>query len=313
MEVKEEYNGKIQETLLGAGDKKVKVGGETALSFYQFEGAMPNMPVIALEVYDEEPVDWPEPVAKVYKDVAADPVKWALKCQNEYSPDMICLQLASTNPTGSNRSAEEAAETVKAVADAIDLPLIIYGTANVEKDAEVLPKAAEACQSKGVLIGPIEEENYKTIVAAALGFDLTGATHSPIDVNMAKQLNILSTQLGLKPDRLIIDPTTGALGYGLEYVYSVMERLRLAALTQNDAMTQMPMISNLGREVWKAKEVKVSTEEEPAWGDAEKRGILWEALTAVSLLVAGSDILVMRHPEAMKLARQFIDELSQKN
>lgn len=306
MEVKETYNGVIREVTLGVGDKSVVVGGETALPFYAFEGDMPRKPVIAFDVYDEEPADWPEPVVEPYKDVLGDPVKWALKCQNEYRADMICLHLVSTNPTGTNRSAEEAAQTVKVVADAIDIPMIIYGTANVEKDMEVLAKAAEAAQGKNVLMGPIEEDNYKTIAAAALGFQQAGATHSPIDVNMAKQLNILATQLGLNADHIIIDPTTGALGYGLEYVYSVMERLRLAALTQNDSMTQMPIINTIGKEVWKAKEVKVSTEEEPAWGDAETRGIIWEAMTAVALLMAGSDILVMRHPKAVELTRNFM-------
>jgi acetyl-CoA decarbonylase/synthase complex subunit delta len=300
----EEYNGKIREVVLGGGEKKVTVGGETALPFYLFEGEMPHLPAIAFEVYDSPPSDWPEAVVEPYKDVLGDPVKWALKCQDEYKADMICLQLQSTNPTGENRSAEDAAAMTKAVADAVTVPLIVYGSGSVEKDAEVLPKVAQACQGKNVLLGPVEEDNYKTIAAAAMGFGHNGAAHSPIDVNMAKQLNILVTQLGLDPSRVVIDPTSGALGYGLEYCYSVMERLRLAALTQNDSMVQMPMISNLGKEVWKAKEAKTSHKDEPTWGDAEKRGILWEAMTAIALIMAGSDILVMRHPRAVELVRQ---------
>lgn len=306
MEVKDRYNGKIREVTLGA-TKPVTVGGETALAYYLFEGDMPHEPVIAFEVYDTAPTDWPDAAVEPYKDVLTDPVKWALKCQDEYKADMICLQLASTNPSAENRSVDEVATVVKAVADAISIPLIVYGTANVEKDAEVLPKAAELCRGKNALIGPIEEDNYKTIAAAGLGFDLAGAPHSPIDVNMAKQLNILVTQLGMKPDRVVIDPTTGALGYGLEYVYSVMERLRIAALTQNDSMTQMPIINQLARECWKAKEAKSSEADEPTWGDAGMRGILWEALTAVALLMAGSDILVMRHPKAVELVRRFTE------
>lgn len=305
----DEYNGKIREVTLGAGERKITVGGETALPFYLFEGEMPHLPAIAFEVYDAPPSDWPGACVEPYKDVLGDPVRWALKCQDEYKADMICLQLQSTNPTGENRSAEEAARTTKAVADAISIPLIVYGSGGVEKDAEVLTKVAEVCQGKDVLLGPIEEDNYKTIAAAAMGFGHNGAAHSPIDVNMAKQLNILVTQLGLDPSRVIVDPTTGALGYGLEYCFSVMERLRLAALTQNDSMTQMPIISNLGKEAWKAKEAKTSTEAEPSWGDAEKRGILWEALTAVALIMAGSDILIMRHPKAAELVRKTVNML----
>lgn len=311
MEVKEEYNGKIREATIGEGDKKVVVGGEETLPLYLFEGNMPHMPVIAMDVYDVAPTDWPEVVLKPFKDVASDPVKWAKKCQDEYKADLICLQLVSTNPSGENRSAEEAVKMVKAVLDAISIPLIVYGSGAVEKDAEVLVKVAEIAQGKAILIGPVEEDNYKTITAAAIGFNHNGAAHSPIDVNMAKQLNILMTQLGLPPERVVIDPTTGALGYGLEYVYSVMERLRLAALTQNDSMTQMPMVSNLGKEVWKAKEAKTSDKDEPTWGDAEKRGILWEAMTAVVLITAGSDILVMRHPKAIELVRKVIEMLKE--
>ncbi len=306
MEVKETYNGKIREAFIGADGAQVAVGGETGLPLYLFEGEAPHLPVIALEVYDSKPEDWPEAAVKPYADVLDDPVKWALKCQDEYKADMICLQLASTNPSTGDRSGDDVAPVVKAVAEAIKIPLIVYGTANADKDAEVMPKAAEACQGKKALIGPIEEDNYKTVAATALGFDHLGAPHSPIDINMAKQLNILCTQFGLAPERIIIDPTTGALGYGLEYVYSIMERLRIAALTQNDSMTQMPMISQIGREVWKAKEVKTLEADEPTWGDAETRGVLWEALTAVALIMAGSNILVMRHPRAVELTRQFL-------
>lgn len=312
MEAKIQYNGKIREATIGLGDTAVTVGGETSMPMYLFEGEAPNAPVIALEVYDMKPEDWPDAAAAPYADVMDDPVKWALKCQNEYKADMICLNLASTNPSTGNRTGDDVAPIVKAVSDAISIPLIVYGTTNAEKDAEVLPKAAEACQGKRALISPIEEENYKTVAAASLGFDHLGAPHSPIDVNIAKQLNILLTQLGMAPERIIIDPTTGALGYGLEYVYSVMERLRLAAMTQNDSMTQMPIINQIGREVWKAKEVKTPEADEPAWGDAETRGILWEAITAAALIMAGSDILVMRHPKAVELARSFAALLSAK-
>ncbi len=310
MEVKETYNGKIREATIGLGDTAVTVGGETSLPLYMFEGTAPNKPVIALEVYDTKPEDWPEAAVAPYADVLDDPVKWALKCQDEYKADMICLNLASTNPSTGDRTGADIAPIVKAVSDAIKIPLIVYGTANADKDAEVMPKAAEACQGKRALIGPVEEENYKTVAAAALGFDHLAAPHSPIDVNIAKQLNILITQLGLAPERVIIDPTTGALGYGLEYCYSVMERLRLAAMTQNDSMTQMPMINQIGREVWKAKEVKTPEADEPAWGDAETRGVLWEALTATALIMAGSNILVMRHPKAVELTRQFVAALT---
>ena len=304
----EKYSGKIREVTLGK-ENPVTVGGESTLPFHLFEGEMPHRPLIAMEIYDTKPENWPPAVVKPFADVMDSPTDWARKCESEYKADIICLQLASTDPNSKDTSPEEAVEIVKSVLKAISVPLIVYGSGNVEKDVLVLKKVAEATEGSSTVIGPVKEDDYKPITAAAIGFKQLVAGETPIDVNMAKQLNILMTNLGLEADRILIDPSTGALGYGLEYTYSVIERDRLAALQQNDNMMQMPIICNLGKEAWKAKEAKVSQKEEPSWGDEEKRGILWEAITAVSLTMAGADILIMRHPEAVKLVRNVVDKL----
>jgi acetyl-CoA decarbonylase/synthase complex subunit delta len=220
---------------------------------------------------------------------------------------MIVLQLKSTDPNGNDASADEAAATVRKVLDAIDVPLIIWGTANVEKDEEVLKKIAEECQGKNLILGPVEDKNHKGIGAAAMGFGHTIIASSPIDVNLAKQCNILLENLGVSMDKLIVDPTTGGLGYGLEYSYSVMERIRMAALAQGDDKLQLPLINNLGNEVWKCKEAKQPVDEAPILGDPEKRGILMEAVGAVAYLMGGSDVLIMRHPESIRLVKAYID------
>jgi len=304
----ESYSGKIREITLGSS-KQVAVGGENTLPFYSFEGNMPNGPKIAMEVYDTEPAGWADELKAALGDVWGDPVAWAKKCEGEFGADMICLQLAGTDPNGANRSVEDAVATVKAVLDAVSIPVIVYGSGNADKDSEVLKAVAEATQGQNVVIGPAVEDNYKSIAAAAMGFNAKVAGETPIDVNMAKQLNILMSNLGVPVENLLIDPSTGALGYGLEYCFSVNERIKLAALTQNDNMLQSPTISNLGREVWKAKEAKITQEEAPQWGDQRKRGIIWETLTAVAVMMAGADILIMRHPESVKLIKNAIAEL----
>jgi acetyl-CoA decarbonylase/synthase complex subunit delta len=177
----------------------------------------------------------------------------------------------------------------------------------VEKDEEVLKKIAEECQGKNLILGPVEDKNHKGIGAAAMGFGHTIIASSPIDVNLAKQCNILLENLGVSMDRLIVDPTTGGLGYGLEYSFSVMERIRMAALAQGDDKLQLPLINNLGNEVWKCKEAKQPVDEAPILGDPEKRGILMEAVGAVAYLMGGSDVLIMRHPEAIRLVKAYID------
>ncbi|MFA5809192.1 MAG: acetyl-CoA decarbonylase/synthase complex subunit delta [Thermoleophilia bacterium] len=302
----ENCKGSIREVIIGA-DKKV--GGESSFPFHLWEGDMPNPPMIAMEVYDESQPDWPETVRKVYEDVMSDPVAWAKKCQDEFGADAICLQLRSIDPNGSDASPESAAETVKKVMEAVSIPLFVYGTGTPDKDADVLKKVAEAMPDANIPLGPVEESNHRLIGAAAMGYKKPVVGFTSMDVNLAKQLNVLLTQLGVPEDKIIIDPTTGALGYGLEYCYSIMERDRLAALVQNDGKMQMPILNNMAPETWKAKESRVSEEEEPTYGNVETRGILWEAITATTLLLAGTDILVMRHPDAVKLVRKAIEEL----
>ena len=308
---KESYTGSIKEIALGKGDKAVTVGGEACYPFYQFEGAMPNKPKIAMEIWDMKPDEWPEAALAPFKDVISDPAAWAKKCVEQFGAEMIVLQLKSTDPNGDDAPAADAAATVKKVLAAIDVPLIIWGTANVEKDEEVLKKIAEECQGENLILGPVEDKNHKGIGAAALGFGHTVIASSPIDVNLAKQCNILLENLGMPIDRMIIDPTTGGLGYGLEYSYSVMERLRMAALAQGDDKLQLPIINNLGNEVWKCKEAKQTAEEAPLLGDPEKRGILMEAVGAVAYLMSGSNVLIMRHPESVRLVRSYIDLISE--
>jgi acetyl-CoA decarbonylase/synthase complex subunit delta len=304
---KETYSGGIKEITLGQGDKAVTVGGESCYPFYNFEGEMPHKPKVAMEIWDLAPEEWPEAALSPFKDVISDPAAWAKKCVDEYGADMIVLQLKSTDPNGNDASADDAAATVKKVLAAIDVPLIIWGTASVEKDEEVLKKIAEECQGKNLILGPVEDKNHKGIGAAAMGFGHTVISSSPIDVNLAKQCNILLENLGVSMDKMIIDPTTGGLGYGLEYSYSVMERIRMAALAQGDDKLQLPLINNLGNEVWKCKEAKQPVDEAPTLGDPEKRGILMEAVGAVAYLMGGSDVLIMRHPESIRLVKSYID------
>jgi len=307
---KTSYSGRIKEITLGKGAKALTVGGETSYPFYLFEGELPNMPRIAMEVWDCPPEDWAEAALEPFSGVTDDPVAWAKKCIDDYGAEMIALQLISTDPNGLDRGADEAAGVVKKVADAIDVPLIVWGTANHDKDTEVLRLVAEMCQDKSLIIGPVEEADYKRIGAAALAYHHTVISSTPIDINLAKQLNILLGNLGVPDELITIDPTVSGIGYGIEYCYSVMERMRMAGLTQQDDKLQFPIICNISKEVWKTKEAKTPTEEDPKLGDAKKRGILMEAMSATVLLLAGADILIMRHPEAIKLVREMIAELS---
>ncbi len=305
---KQPYSGKIGETTIGTGGGAVKLGGEDSYPFHLFEGEIPNPPKIAMEVWDYDPSEeWPAAAIEPFKDVISSPDAWAKKCVDEYGADMIVLQLKSTDPNGMDRGADEAAEVAKKVSDAIDVPLVLWGTANNQKDEEVLKAISEKCEGKNLALGPVEEANHKGVGASALGYGHAIVSSSPIDVNLAKQLNILLGNLGVQGEKIIVDPTTGGLGYGMEYSYSVMERISMAALTQEDKKLQVPMINNIGNEVWKCKEAGLGIEEAPTLGDPEKRPILMEAVAAVCYLMGGSDVVILRHPETVRLTRAFID------
>jgi acetyl-CoA decarbonylase/synthase, CODH/ACS complex subunit delta len=307
---KESYSGGIKAISIGKGDSAITVGGQTCYPFYTFEGSMPNKPMIAMEIWDIVPDDWPEVAMAHFKDVVSDPAAWAKKCVEKFGADAIVIQLKSVDPNDKNASPDSAAETVLKVLQAIKVPLIVWGCANPAKDEAVLKVVAEKCQGYNLVLGPVEEKNYKGIGAAAMGYGHAVISSSPIDVNLAKQINILLENLGMPMDRMIVDPTTGGLGYGLEYTYSVMERLTMAAMVQGDEKLQFPMINNLGNEVWKCKEAKQTAEGAPILGDPEKRGIMMEAIGAVSYLLAGSSALIMRHPEAIRLTKEFIAALA---
>jgi len=306
---KETYSGKVYSVTVGTGDSAVTFGGENVLPFHSFEGTTPNRPLIAYEIQDVPPSDWPENVQKAFEGVSDDPVKWAKYCQDELKAKAIALRLIGTHPDRENRSADDAAKTVKDVLAAINIPLIILGSNHAEKDSSILVAAAEAAKDRNCIIGKAQEANYKTIAAAAMANNHKLIAMSELDINLSKQLNILITQMGFDKERVITDPMCSALGYGLEYTYSVMERIRLAALTQNDVTMQQPLMGDVGMYVWKVKETTASEADLPQWGDAEQRGIAWEAETAAALLISGAELLIMRHPKAVSALEKLIEEL----
>ncbi|MCX5716467.1 MAG: acetyl-CoA decarbonylase/synthase complex subunit delta [Candidatus Omnitrophica bacterium] len=308
--IKEKWVSRVNEVSLGSS-KVVKVGGQNCLPFMFQDGEIPNSPVIAMEVLDMEPGEWPDTLKAAFGNSLKDPCEWAKRCVNDFGADLICLVLESTNPETKNASPDKAAETVTKLLKTVNAPLIIVGSGDKQKDNEVLVKCSQAAKGENCLLGMAGQDNYKTLTAACIADGHSIIAESPIDINIAKQVNILITDMGFNPARIAMHPTSSALGYGMEYVYSIMERGRLAALT-GDKMLAMPFIVFLGSEVWKVKEAVAGEKDTPEWGDALMRGPLWEATTAACLLQAGADILVMRHPDAVKNVSSIIRQLTKK-
>lgn len=287
----------------------ITIGGENCLPFHHFEGSMPNRPIIAYQIPDVVPPvsDWPSTVRESFSDVLGDPVNWAKRVVEEFGARLLCLQFIGAHPDRQNKPIKECVDIVQKVLQTVPVPIIVQGYSAGEKNSELLAKCAEECRGEGLTLASALAEHYKTVAAATVAYDCNLVAESPIDVNLAKQLNILLTDMNVPPEKIIIDPLTGGLGYGYEYTYSVMERIRLQALG-GDPMMCMPFINFVGQETWKTKEVKVPQDIEPAWGSQLERGVLWEAITAHGLILAGSNILVMRHPEAVKIVENTIDD-----
>jgi acetyl-CoA decarbonylase/synthase complex subunit delta len=308
----DKWPGKVQEVTIGATKAQggtrssvVTLGGQTRLPFLK-EGAAPNRPVVAFEVCDALSEDWPPAMAAAFAGVERDPVAWAQKCVEAYQAQAICLHLTGAHPDSGDKSPEEEAKLVSRMLKAVGVPLIVRGCGDDEKDNKVLPACSEAAKGERLLIGSAVQDNYKTLTGALMADGHSIIAESPIDVNIAKQLNILITDMGLASDRIVIDPTIGALGYGLEYAYSIMERCRLSALA-GDKMLAMPFIGFVGQETWKVKEAKSSAAEFPGFGGEKERGISWEAVTAAALLQAGCDMVVMHHPSAAAEVNSYIE------
>lgn len=311
---KDKWPGTIRTVVLGATKDEggtrahtVAVGGESCLPFMHFEAPTLNKPVVAIEIKDRKPEDWSSLLHEAWGDSMDNPADWA-KAAEQSGAEIIVLALSVNNPQGSKTTSDDAVAAVKSVLNSTGLPVIVFGPGQVELDNELLVAVAEAAKGERLVLGICEDKNYRTIVATAMANGHLVTARTPMDVNLSKQLNILITDMGMPADRILMDPTTGALGYGIEYGYSVMERLRLAAL-QGDAMTQLPMIVTPGFEAWKTKEAKVGVGVPESWGDWKERAINWETLTAAALIQTGADIVVLRHPESVRRVKSAIQEL----
>ncbi|MEF9918615.1 MAG: acetyl-CoA decarbonylase/synthase complex subunit delta [Eubacterium sp.] len=302
----QKFSGKINECVIGVGDAALTIGGEKGLPFLSGEG---NAPAVGIEILDTYPNDWEQCLKDFYGDAAKDPAAWAKFVQDNTDAQFIQLKLASADPNGANNSVDNCVEIAKAVAEAIDLPLIIGGCKNAEKDGELLVKVSQALEGKNVILFSAVEDNYKAIGVAgnADGHKISG--ESAVDINLAKQLNILMTQLGVDGHKLIMDVGTAAVGYGFEYVASTMDRIRLAALGQNDDTLQMPILTGVGDEAWGVKEAVFTEAEAPEWGNQEERGIGMEVSTAASCIIGGSNAVIVKHPASAKVIKNFINKL----
>ena len=311
---KDSWPGTVRSVTIGATtteggtrQKAITVGGEKTLPFLQFENTIPNRPVVAIEIKDRLPEDWSQLLLQTWGDTANDPVQWA-KAVEAAGADLLQLSLSLTDKQGNPTTPEAAVQSVKSVLAASGLPLIVFGPGQAEADNNLLVAVAEATKGERLVLGICEDKNYRTIVATAMANGHLVNARTPMDVNLAKQLNILISDMGMPLDCIIMDPTTGALGYGIEYGYSAMERLRQAAL-QGDSMTQLPMLVTPGFEAWKTKEAKVEVGVPEAWGNWMERSINWETLTAMTLIEAGADIVVLRHPESVRRVKLAITDL----
>ena len=303
------FNASINTVEFGTGDKAVKIGGENVFPLYSFDAAIENAPKVGIEITDFGMEHEPECIKKYYEGCAtlAD---MARKAASMEGVDFLSFRMEGGDPNGANKSTEELIGELKEIADAVDLPLVVCGCKNVEKDAELFSKAAEALNGKNAVILSAKEENYKTVGAAAgLAYKQVVGAESAVDINLAKQLNVLISQLGVDSKSVVMNVGTAAVGYGFEYVISTMDRVKEAALQQGDANLQMPIITPVASEAWGVKEAMASETDAPEWGSQEERGIDMEVETAMAVIAAGSNAVILKHPESIKIISGLMKEL----
>ena len=287
----------------GTRTKTYTIGGGTSMPFIRAEKGTPHRPRIAMEVHSAKP-DFQGTAAEELAGVSDDPVAWAKACEKDWDADLVCLKFTAANPDGDNCSAEESAALAKEVLGAVGVPLMFYGCEDEEKDAAIMSAIGDMIRNEGAVIGMAENEKYKSMAAAAIAYNAHLVAFSNLDINLAKQLNILLMEYDFPTNRIIMDPLQGALGYGVEYSFSVIERIRLAALS-GDKTIQMPMICDcsIGANYREAYEPTES------WGEAKTRGILWEGITAMSALTAGADLVMVRAPSTTRYINRMLDRL----
>ena len=306
----QKFNAKINTVTIGSGDKTVTIGGDSTYPFYSFDAPSENTPKIGVEISDMGLENVVSEGIKAYYDGASTIGEMAKKAAAMEGADFVALILEGGDPNGVNKSVDELIAVVKDVADSIDAPLVVEGCKNVEKDAELLPKVAEALQGRNVLILSEKEENYKAIGAAAgLAYNQIVGAESAVDINLAKQLNVVTTQLGVDAKKIVMNIGSAAAGYGYEYVVSTMDRIKGAALGQSDNMLQMPIITPIASETWNVKEAMATEEESPEWGNQEVRGVSMEIQTAAASLASGSDAVILKHPQSVATISKMIQEL----
>ena len=293
----EKYSVSIRETVLGQGKNGKRIGGENTLPFHSFEGLLPNSPGLAMEILDMEPENWAPAILEPFSDVISDPADWAKKCVEQYGAEILFLRLSSTDPLGHDTSPQHAAEIVTRVNGAVDVPLIVWGTGAEEKDIEVLTAVAQACTEKNLLLGPMLKGNYEEIAKAALEHGHSVVAQASMDANLTKELNIVLCKF-FPADKIVIDPTSSALGYGMEYTFSIIEEIKQFGLKDRDKMMLMPIFADVGMDCWRTKEAKQS----------QTMGILWEAITGMTFLLGGANLIVLRHPDALKLITEIISD-----
>ena len=307
---KQAYNASINAVTLGVGEKSIVVGGENVLPFYTFDAPIANSPKIALEISDKGVSSLQMPGMKAAFEGCATVADMAKKAEGIEGVSAVCLHFESADPNGENKSVEDCVAIAKEVAEATALPIIIMGCKNIEKDAEIFNKCSEALQGKNIVVLSAREEDYKTVGASAgMAYNQKVGAESAVDINLAKQLNVLLSQLGVPAQSILMNLGSSCAGYGYEYLSSTLDRVKAAALAQNDAQLQMPIVTPVSTETWNVKEAMLSEDEAPEWGSVEERGIEMEITTAAACLTSGSDVVIMKHPAAIKTIAQFIDSL----
>ena len=311
-----DFPGKIETVeFVRANGKRAVIGGEVVPPFYNFLGLNkrnPNPPLVTYDVFDMgSKMMLPKPIKQEYGEVLTDPAEWAKFAVDKFGAECITFHSLEIDPAMGDAPVSQSVKYLEDILQAVDVPVIIGCSGNKKKDMELFEATAPVTESDVLMLSAADKATWEDVIPLAVKYDHNCLLWTSLDLNNQIKMNKDALELGLPRNRIVMDPTCATLGYGMEYSFSIYQRMRIAGLLGEEDLAYP--ISGGTTNAWGAREAWMSEKIAPEWGLRQYRGPIWEVLNALSLTLVGLDLAMMFHPVAAKhvkdITSQFFAEI----
>jgi len=311
-----DFPGEIETIqFIRSNGKTCTIGGEKVPPFYNFLGLdkrNPNPPLVTYDVFDMgSKMMLPKPIKQEYGEVLGDPAEWAKFAVNKFGAESITFHSLEIDPAMGDAPVKQSVKYLEEILQAVDVPVIIGCSGNKEKDVELFKATAAATESEVLMLSAADKATWEEVIPLAVKYDHNCLLWTSLDLNNQIKMNKDAIELGLPSNRIVMDPTCATLGYGMEYSFSIYQRMRIAGLLGEKDLAYP--ISGGTTNAWGAREAWMSEKQAPEWGLRQYRGPIWEIINALTLTLVGLDLAMMFHPVAAKhlkdITAQFFAEI----